>query len=68
MQYAKIEPSSKPYGGSGRYTQGWHLSFTQVFPRVKHCLGKTGKNWVKPLCFPLNRTVLPLDETGFLIR
>ena len=37
-----------------------HLSFTQVFPRVKRCLSKTGKNWVKPLFFPINRIILPI--------
>ena len=40
------------------YNQGWHLSFTQVFPRVKRWLGKTGENWVNSLFFPLNRIVL----------
>ena len=40
--------------------QGWLLSFTQVLHRVKPCLGKTEKNWIKPRFFPQNKTVLPI--------
>ena len=45
--------------------QGWHLSFTQVLLMVKYCLGKTGKNWAKPLFFPLNGIVLPIGWSRF---
>ena len=45
--------------------QGWHLSFTQIFPRVKRCLGKIEKNCARPLFFPLNRIVLPIGRNRF---
>ena len=49
----------------GDKKQGWYPSLTQVLPTAKRCLGKTGKNWVKPLFFPLNRIVLPIGLNRF---